>query len=67
MSKLIEKDGKFYRLRRGKLVEIPKEWVGKVTFPQTIRKRESKQREVYGFVRNTMRWSENYFKEKFRK
>ena len=41
--KRIEKDGKFYRLRRGKLVEIPAEWVGKVTTPQTIRSRASKQ------------------------
>lgn len=30
MSKRIEKDGKFYRMRRGKLVEIPPEWVGRV-------------------------------------
>lgn len=42
MSKRIEKDGKFYRMRRGELVEIPKEWVGKVTTPATIRKRPSK-------------------------
>ena len=42
MSKRIEKDGKFYRMRRGKLVEIPEEWVGKVTTPQTIAKRPSK-------------------------
>lgn len=41
--KRIEKDGKFYRLRRGKLVEIPAEWVGKVATPQTIRSRASKQ------------------------
>ncbi len=43
MSKLIEKDGKHYRMRRGKLVEIPEEWVGQVTHPQTIRKRASKK------------------------
>jgi uncharacterized cupin superfamily protein len=44
MSKLIiDEDGKKYRTRRGKLVEIPKDWVGKVTFPQTIRKRKSKR------------------------
>lgn len=42
MSKRIEIDGKFYRKRRGKLVEIPEEWVGKVTFPQTHRKRRRK-------------------------
>jgi hypothetical protein len=40
--KRIEKDGKFYRMRRGVLVEIPEEWVGKTTHKQTIRKRPSK-------------------------
>lgn len=29
-----------YRYRRNKLVEIPSEWAGKVTYPQTIRKRK---------------------------
>lgn len=28
MTKRIEADGKFYRKRRGVLVEIPAEWVG---------------------------------------
>jgi hypothetical protein len=28
----IEKDGKFYRMRRGKLVQIPPEWVGTQKF-----------------------------------
>ncbi len=42
MSKRIEKDGKFYRMRRGKLVEIPEEWVGNTVHPQTIRNRASK-------------------------
>lgn len=41
--KRIEKNGKFYRMRRGKLVEIPPEWVDETTHPQTIRKRDSKQ------------------------
>jgi hypothetical protein len=40
--KRIEKDGKFYRMRRGKLVEIPAEWVGDTVHPQTIRERQSK-------------------------
>ena len=43
MAKRIEIDGKYYRLRRGKLVEIPPEWVGSTAHPQTIRKRASKQ------------------------
>lgn len=41
--KRVEKDGKFYRMRRGKLVEIPAEWVGQVVFPRTVRERASKQ------------------------
>ncbi|HEX8884781.1 MAG TPA: hypothetical protein VF797_09860 [Noviherbaspirillum sp.] len=39
--KRIEKDGKFYRMRRGKLVEIPAEWVGQVVYPRTVRERAS--------------------------
>lgn len=42
MPRRIERDGKFYRMRRGRLVEIPEEWVGETTHPQTIRKRPSK-------------------------
>lgn len=38
--KRIEQDGKSYRIRRGKLVEIPDEWVGQVAFPQKLRRRE---------------------------
>lgn len=41
--KRLEKDGKFYRMRRGKLVEIPAEWVGQVVYPQTVRERTSKR------------------------
>ena len=43
MAKVIERDGKFYRIRRGKEVEIPTEWVGKTVSKQTINKRPSKQ------------------------
>jgi hypothetical protein len=32
--------GRSFRLRRGKLVEIPPEWVGRVTFEQTRRRRQ---------------------------
>lgn len=35
---------KYYRVRRGKLVEIPPEWVGKVTYDQTKRKRKRKDK-----------------------
>jgi hypothetical protein len=40
--KRIEKEGKFYRMRRGKLVKIPAEWVGEVVHAQTMRERRSK-------------------------
>lgn len=33
---------KGFRWRRGQLVEIPAEWLGKTTHDQTIRKRPSK-------------------------
>jgi hypothetical protein len=33
---------KYYRYRRGELVEIPPEWVNKVPTPATIRRRSSR-------------------------
>lgn len=42
MGKRIEQDGKFYRMRRGKLVEIPPDWVGRVNSKKTVRQRPSK-------------------------
>lgn len=41
--KRVEIQGSVYRWRRGKLVKIPDEWVGKTVHQQTIRKRQSKQ------------------------
>lgn len=41
-SKVKMLNGKPHRERRGKLVEIPEEWFGKITHKQTIRKRDSK-------------------------
>lgn len=35
-------DGKPHRWRRGRLVEIPAEWLGKVTSRQTINSRKAK-------------------------
>ena len=43
MAKRRQINGKWYRQRRGKWVEIPAEWVGQTTHPQSIRKRQSKQ------------------------
>lgn len=42
MSKLIIIDGKHYRIRRGKLVLIPEDWIGNITTKKTIRQRKSK-------------------------
>lgn len=42
MAKMVMIDGKPHRQRRGKMVEIPKEWLGKVTTDKTIRRRPSK-------------------------
>ena len=39
-------DGVFYRKRRGRLVPIPEEWVGKTTHPSTIRRRTTTSRRT---------------------
>lgn len=46
MAKVIEKDGKLYRMRRGKLVEIPEQWAGKIPHRQTMKKRQSFQENL---------------------
>lgn len=43
MAKRIKIGNDYFRVRRGKLIKIPDDWVGKVTHPQTIRKRKSKE------------------------
>lgn len=53
--RIVKADGKVYRRRRGRLVEIPPEWVGRTTHPQTIRKRPSKKRRGRRFRRKVMR------------
>jgi len=55
--KRIEKDGKFYRMRRGKLVEIPAEWVGEVVYPRTLRERPSK---LIGKVAREVKYADNH-------
>lgn len=40
MAKRIEQDGKIFRVRRGKLVEIPSKWVGQTVHAQTKKKRQ---------------------------
>lgn len=54
-TKRIYKAGKFYRMRRGKLVQIPDKWVGQVTHPQTISKRKSKASQGRRYKRKCMR------------
>lgn len=44
-----------HRMRRGQVVEIPEEWRGKVTHPQTIRKRKSKHDQGRRFKRKVVR------------
>jgi hypothetical protein len=62
--KRVEKDGKFYRLRRGQLVEIPSEWVGRVTHGQTIAKRPSKQiHKLRKYAKHASRLAESGKKE----
>lgn len=42
MAKKIICDDGVYRIRRGKLVKVPDEWVGRITTNETIRQRKSK-------------------------
>jgi hypothetical protein len=42
MAKRIEINGEFFRERRGELVKIPAQWVGKTLHSQTKQKRLSK-------------------------
>lgn len=50
-----ERDGVFYRFRRGRLIEIPSGWVGRVTSPQTIARRSSKKGQGRRFRRKVQR------------
>lgn len=61
----VEIDGRFYRERRGKLVEIPQKWVGRVTSQQTIRKRPSKlTHKLRRLVSPNGFWKMNEFKDR---
>lgn len=53
MSKRIEIDGKFYRKREGKLVQIPDEWVGKTLNSNTKRKRKNRKHKSIAREINT--------------
>ena len=46
---------RYFRWRKGRLVEIPPQWVGQVTHPQTIRKRPSKKGQGRKFKRKCVR------------
>ena len=62
-----------FRWRRGKLVEIPKEWRGQVTNGQTIRRRkwdsakERRRTEFKGYCRMDRERQEKSEKQGFRK
>lgn len=43
MAKAIKIGTDVYRMRRGKLVKVPTEWVGNITTSETIRQRPSKR------------------------
>lgn len=45
-GKRIEQDDGYYRVRRGKLVRIPDEWVGRTLHPQ--HKRNRKEENIRG-------------------
>ncbi len=56
MSKAVIIDGEMYRSRRGRLVKIPDEWVGKFTTDRTIRQRDSK---LTNKLSRSTRWNRN--------
>lgn len=58
--KRIEIDCKYYRYRREVLVEIPDKWIGNITTPPTINRRESKKTNKLS--RETKRYNERYIK-----
>lgn len=71
MAKAIYHDGKVFRVRRGKLVEIPAQWVGKIPNDRTIRKRRSKQtkqqRAEQARQANSGYFNADYWKAKYGK
>lgn len=46
MAKRVEQNGKIFRIRRGKLVEIPKKWAGQTVHTQTKKKRQPVSRRT---------------------
>lgn len=53
--KRLEINGKFFRKRKGKLVEIPEKWVGNTVHKQKIRKRPSKKGRGASFKKKAQR------------
>ena len=49
MPKRISIEGKFYRMRRGVMVEIPAAWLGQTVYPETIQRRKSKRNQGKDF------------------
>jgi len=53
---IIDEDGRRFRIRRGRMVEIPDEWSGKTVWDQTKNRRRSriihKRRKTDGWKRS---------------
>lgn len=64
-KKRIEVDGVFFRYRRGKLVQIPDQWVDKTLTPQTKRKRLSKLTNKQARTQKTTAKGPKYNSEKY--
>lgn len=62
--KRLEVDGKYYRMRKGRLVEIPSEWVGNTLHPQTKRKRRKGKNEVRNPLKDGTYPTRNYRRDK---
>lgn len=63
MSRRIEQDGKFFRMRRGKLVQIPPEWVGRIRVLSGSRRRTWLRQEHEKRTRKFKRLLEREFLE----
>lgn len=68
--KRIEIDDEFYRMRKKRLVRIPKQWLDQVPHSQTIRKRQSKKTgKIKRYMQACKRCSKHslpdYYKQKY--
>lgn len=66
MSRRIEINGKFYRKRRGKLVEIPSEWVERGISKQEIRLRKAAKEQLRLWTGKKLKLQEKTLDEELR-